>query len=145
MSHTYALLEVSPLVYAAIEDKLLAAGYQDAIDSDGVIDLHGLALKREESSTEAAVVDSHSPEKILEAAGKLHEAITDIKAKLLLSLELALKVGYHMRQAQKNYFATKTERRAMLIEAKRLELAFDRRLAELRAQGVELNDPPARL
>ena len=83
-----------------------------------------------------------APEKILEAAADLHEAITDAKAKLLLSLEAALKVGYHMRRAQKNYFATRTERRAMLIESKRLEAAFDRRLAELKAQGVDLDEPP---
>jgi hypothetical protein len=33
-------------------------------------------------------------EKILQAAGELKEAITDAKAKLLLSLEAAVKVGY---------------------------------------------------
>lgn len=79
------------------------------------------------------------PENILEATGKLHEAITDAKAKLLLSLEAALKVGYHMRQAQKSYYAAKTGKQELLIEAKRLEAAFDRRLAELQSEGIGFN------
>ena len=80
-----------------------------------------------------------SAEKILEAAAGLKEAITDAKAKLLLALEGAVKVGYHMRQAQKSYYAAKTGKQELLIEAKRLEAAFDRRLAELKALGVEFN------
>jgi hypothetical protein len=141
MTHTYAILEVSPLVYDAIKEKLRVAGQEHAIDGqDGVIDLHGLALKREESSVEADVVDSNSSEKILEAAADLKEAITNAKAKLLLKLEAALTVGYYMRRAQKNYYAAKTGKQALLIEAKRLEGAFDQRLAELRALGVDFHE-----
>jgi hypothetical protein len=79
-------------------------------------------------------------EKILEAAGELKEAITDAKAKLLLSLESALKVGYHMRQAQKAYFKAKQGKQELLIESKRLEAAFDQRLAELQRQGMKFHE-----
>ena len=67
------------------------------------------------------------------------EAITNAKAKLILALEAAIKVGYYMRQAQKNYFAAKTGKQDLLIESKRLEQAFDRRLGELRGLGVDFS------
>lgn len=51
MSHTYAILEVSPMVYGAIKEKLVGAGYEHAIDSDGVIDLQGLGLKENDCIT----------------------------------------------------------------------------------------------
>lgn len=47
MSYTYALLEVSPAVYAEIREKLQAAGYEHAFDRNDdreVIDMHGIAL-----------------------------------------------------------------------------------------------------
>lgn len=47
MSHTFALLDVSPAAYAEIREKLKAAGYDHALHGDGVIDLHGLALTTE--------------------------------------------------------------------------------------------------
>lgn len=47
MSHTFALLEVSPAAYAEIRENLKAAGYDHALHGDGVIDLHGLALTTE--------------------------------------------------------------------------------------------------
>jgi len=81
-----------------------------------------------------------SAEKILEAAADLKEAIIEAKAKLLLSLEDALNVGYRMRQAQKNYYAARTGKQELLIVAKGLEAAFDRRLAELAAMGVNFNE-----
>lgn len=51
-THTYAILEVSASAYDEIKSKLEAAGYQHAFhddkDEDGiVIDMHGIALKRE--------------------------------------------------------------------------------------------------
>ena len=79
-----------------------------------------------------------SAETILAAALELHEAITDTKAKLLMSMEAALKVGYHMRAAQRAYYSARTGKQQLLIEAKRLESAFDRRLAEIRAEGVDI-------
>jgi len=82
----------------------------------------------------------NSAEKILEAAAGLKEAITDAKAKLLLSLDAALKVGYHMRQAQQAYYAAHIGRQPLLIEAKRLEGALDRRLAEVKTMGVDFNE-----
>lgn len=46
MTHTYAILEVSPEVYKEIADKLRAADYHHAFSGD-VIDLHGLAIQPE--------------------------------------------------------------------------------------------------
>jgi hypothetical protein len=80
---------------------------------------------------------SDSAEDILKAAGKVHETITDAKAKLLLALETTGKVGYHMRQVQKSYFNAKTGKHDLLVESKRLEAAFGRRLTELRELGME--------
>ncbi len=48
MSYTYVLLTVSPRCYEEIADKLRVAGYDQAFDDDGTIDLHGLALPRPE-------------------------------------------------------------------------------------------------
>jgi hypothetical protein len=78
-------------------------------------------------------------EKILQAAGELKEAITDAKAKLLLQMEAALKVGYEMRKAQNAYFRAKTRKRDLLLESKRLEGAFDLRLADLKRQGLNFD------
>lgn len=51
MSHTYAVLEVSPEAFAEIKAKLLAAHYDHAlsVDGDGVetIDMHGIGLQVE--------------------------------------------------------------------------------------------------
>lgn len=47
MSHTYAILEVSPETYAEIKEKLRVAGYEHAFHDD-VIDMHGIALKVKE-------------------------------------------------------------------------------------------------
>jgi hypothetical protein len=76
---------------------------------------------------------------IMAAAAEIKETITDTKAKLLSALEGAVKVGYHMRQAQKAYFAAKTGKQDLLIESKRLEAAFDMRCAELKQMGVKFD------
>lgn len=44
-------------------------------------------------------------------------------------IRAALEVGKHMRRAQKEYFTKRSQEN--LVEAKRLEAAFDLRLAEL--------------
>lgn len=44
-THTYALLEVSPVAYDEVESKLKDAGYDHALH-EGRIDMQGLALKR---------------------------------------------------------------------------------------------------
>jgi len=51
VTHTYAILEVSPVAYEEIRKKLADAGYEDQFidegDGDGiVIDMHGIALKK---------------------------------------------------------------------------------------------------
>ena len=43
-TYTYVELPVSPATYEEIRSKLTAAGYSHAIDRDGSIDMHGLAL-----------------------------------------------------------------------------------------------------
>lgn len=51
MTHTYAVLDVSPKTYQEIRKKLLDAGYQHAIHGDEageVIDMVGIAISEEE-------------------------------------------------------------------------------------------------
>lgn len=50
-TYTYAILEVSPAAHAEIKAKLLAAGYQHAIDGD-TIGMHGIALEPEVETAE---------------------------------------------------------------------------------------------
>ncbi len=45
MARTYAILEVSIEVYDEILEKLREAGYGHAINSEGEIDMHGIALQ----------------------------------------------------------------------------------------------------
>lgn len=48
MTHTYAILDVPPVVYAAVRALVTQAEYEDAIQADTegeVIDMHGLALR----------------------------------------------------------------------------------------------------
>ena len=45
MTHTYVLLDLSRFVYGEIASRLRVAGYQDAFHEDGVIDMHGLAVR----------------------------------------------------------------------------------------------------
>jgi hypothetical protein len=49
MTHTYALLEVSPAAYDEIAAKLREAGYNQAFGDEGEIDMHGIALGRADS------------------------------------------------------------------------------------------------
>lgn len=46
-------------------------------------------------------------------------------------LKKALEVGFEMRKRQKEFFASKGKDRQALIDSKRLEAAFDARLASL--------------
>ncbi len=50
MTYTYAILDVSPEAHQEIHVKLKAAGYQRALHEDGVIDMHGIALRAEKGS-----------------------------------------------------------------------------------------------
>ena len=50
-THTYAILEVSSAAFHEIKEKLLAAGYEHAMQAYSgkiFIDMHGLALREEE-------------------------------------------------------------------------------------------------
>src|SRR5688572_22012604 len=44
-THTYAVLEVPAVVYAAVRALLTRAGYEHAFQPDGAIDMHGIALQ----------------------------------------------------------------------------------------------------
>lgn len=44
-THTYAILEVPAVVYAAVKALLTRAGYEHAFQPDGAIDMHGIALQ----------------------------------------------------------------------------------------------------
>lgn len=65
MTHTYAILDVSPAVYAEIREKLRAAGYQHAFhhDREGeVIDMHGIALREATLEERLAALDRSTVE-----------------------------------------------------------------------------------
>jgi hypothetical protein len=52
MTHTYAILKVSPACFAEIHAKLKEAGYEDQFEEDefGVlIDMHGIAIQTDAS------------------------------------------------------------------------------------------------
>lgn len=51
MTHTYAILKVSPAVYAEIKEKLEAADYVEAFHGDNIIDMHGIALQAEDPTS----------------------------------------------------------------------------------------------
>lgn len=52
MTHTYVTLPVSENTYNEIATKLRKAEYNHVFNGDGVIDMHGLALVREEKEHE---------------------------------------------------------------------------------------------
>ena len=58
MTHTYALLEVSNATYQEVKRKLMDAGYAHAINSDGEIDMHGIALVVDKSKPKRRVICS---------------------------------------------------------------------------------------
>lgn len=47
MTHTYVLMELPPEVHALIEKRLREAGYAHAINSEGELDMRGIALTKE--------------------------------------------------------------------------------------------------
>lgn len=60
-THTYAILEVSPLVFHEIAEKLSKAGYQHAFDNDGkTIDMHGVALESTDKTHHVELKDGTS-------------------------------------------------------------------------------------
>lgn len=59
MTHTYDVLDVPPVAYAAVKALLNAAGYQHAFhdERDGeVIDMHGIALRSKGGSPDTNIV-----------------------------------------------------------------------------------------
>lgn len=48
MTYTFVVLEVSSVAYQEIKDKLVRAGYDDQISEDGLIDMHGIAVKEKD-------------------------------------------------------------------------------------------------
>lgn len=51
-THTYAMLPVPEAVYRVIRAKLEEHGYEHAIDDDGELDMHGIAIVSEEVEDE---------------------------------------------------------------------------------------------
>lgn len=43
-THTYALMQISPEAYREIRDRIIEAGYQHTLGSDGEIDMQGIAV-----------------------------------------------------------------------------------------------------
>lgn len=57
-THTYALLEVSKAAWDEIASKLREAGYKHAFGDDGEIDMHGIALVKQEPAAAPLVGDN---------------------------------------------------------------------------------------
>jgi hypothetical protein len=51
-THTFVELEISPAAWQEIAEKLRAAGYDHAFADDRTIDMHGIALVRNEAPAE---------------------------------------------------------------------------------------------
>lgn len=51
-THTYVTLPLSPAAYDEIRRKLEDAGYQHCFHEDGLVDMHGLAIEREDDSSD---------------------------------------------------------------------------------------------
>lgn len=54
-THTYVVLEISQDAYDEIRAKLESAGYQHAFMDGGEIDMHGIAVNLDESTTALAL------------------------------------------------------------------------------------------
>lgn len=52
VTHTYAILDLSPAAYDEIAEKLRAAGYDHSFHEDNIIDMHGIAVKKKETNDE---------------------------------------------------------------------------------------------
>lgn len=70
-TRTTAILEVSVPVYAEIRDKLRAAGYDHAFDSDGGIDMHGISIKEEPMATDHDPPNKDEYERLYHANTKI--------------------------------------------------------------------------
>lgn len=59
-THTYVELELSPLAYAEIEAKLVAAGYghcfQSGHESGDAIDMHGIGITKAEGEVRRCTI-----------------------------------------------------------------------------------------
>lgn len=74
MSHTYAILSLSPAAYAEIREKLVAAGYEDQLHEQGgaeCIEMHGIAVQSAPGNRSCITVDEmreHVSRAVAEAA-----------------------------------------------------------------------------
>jgi len=73
MTHTFAVLELSPASYAEVSAKLRAAGYDHAFDSE-VIDMHGIGIVPEALVVPAAGMDFGAAIRALKAGHRVARA-----------------------------------------------------------------------
>jgi len=59
-THTYAELEISGAAYDEIYNKLRDADYQHAFMENGVIDMHGIGIAREQKRVTVANVSTRA-------------------------------------------------------------------------------------
>ena len=57
VTHTFATLELSPVAYAEIREKLKAAGYEHAFMESGIIDMHGIGVAQAGEPAKMPMVD----------------------------------------------------------------------------------------
>jgi hypothetical protein len=67
-TYTYVTMEISQAAYDEIHSKMKAADYGHAIDKDGTIDMHGLALIRSETQVETTMLDMDALQRLRKAS-----------------------------------------------------------------------------
>ena len=70
-THTLAEMALSPVAYDEVRRKLEAAGYQDAILEEGLLDMQGIALTRDEQLMSVLASDVGPPVPELEGTKSL--------------------------------------------------------------------------
>lgn len=75
MTHTYAVLEVPAVVYAAVRALLTRAGYEHAFQRDGAIDMRGIALQPKPGATMTSDITIGSLLSSKDSTGRVELAI----------------------------------------------------------------------
>lgn len=100
-THTYAVLEVPAVVYAAIRALLARAGYEQAFQPDGAIDMHGIALQPKPGAAMASDITIGTLLSAKDSTGRIELAINgDItQMDVAKAREIALMLGQAIEAA----------------------------------------------
>lgn len=102
MSETYAMLRVSPECYREIRSHLATAGYTHAFDTEGRINMHGLAIASDGSDQcrpEMGCGPRRRSDRIREINDWSEQPATDIVAALAFLCEEVEELGRRVRES----------------------------------------------